>query len=89
MAIQIRGGIRAWAFNRDFMVFGVSTQVRHKPAVQPQEMATDLKKIRKKRGCIIYVAKTKELISCTVTGKLICTFAFAYAKAGFLMMQLI
>ena len=38
----------------------------------------------------VYVAKTKALISCTVTAQLICTFVFAYMqKAGFLMMRLI
>ena len=29
------------------------------------------------------VAKTKALISCTVTARLICTFVFAYAKSRF------
>ena len=33
--------------------------------------------------CTIYVAKTKALISFTVTGKLICVFVFAYAKCWF------
>ena len=32
---------------------------------------------------MIYVAKTKALISCTVTAQLICTFVFAYAKSRF------
>ena len=31
--------------------------------------------------CIIYLAKTKTLISCAVTVKLICTFVFAYAES--------
>ena len=35
-----------------------------------------------------YVAKTKALISFAITAKLICVFVFAYAKVGFLMMQL-
>ena len=34
-------------------------------------------------GCIIYVAKTKALISFAVTVKLICVFVFAYAKCRF------
>ena len=34
------------------------------------------------RGSVaIYVVKTKVFISCTVTGQLICTFVFAYAKS--------
>ena len=31
----------------------------------------------------MYVAKTKELISCEVTAQLICAFVFAYAKSRF------
>ena len=38
---------------------------------------------RKKRYCIIRVAKTKMLISFAVTAKLICVFVFAYAKSRF------
>ena len=33
--------------------------------------------------CTILVAKTKALISLTVTAKLICAFVFAYAKSRF------
>ena len=33
--------------------------------------------------CTIRVAKTKALISFTVTAKLICVFVFAYAKSPF------
>ena len=40
---------------------------------------------RKLRDCTSYEAKTKALISCTVSVQLICAFVFAYAKAGFLM----
>ena len=29
------------------------------------------------------MAKTKALISCTITAQLICTFVFAYAKGSF------
>ena len=50
-------------------------------AVQSQKMARGLK--RKKRDCAICVAKTKALISCTVTAQLICVFVFAYAKSRF------
>ena len=35
------------------------------------------------RDCTIYVAKTKELISCAVTAQLICVFVVAYAKSRF------
>ena len=38
---------------------------------------------RYKRVCTIRVAKTKVLISFTVTAKLICVFVFAYAKSRF------
>ena len=38
---------------------------------------------RKKRNCIIRVAKTKSLISFAVTAKLICAFVFAYADCLF------
>ena len=34
-------------------------------------------------NCTSYVAKTKALISFTVTAKLICVFVFAYAKSRF------
>ena len=33
--------------------------------------------------CIIYVAKTKTLISFAATAKLICVFGFVYAKSRF------
>ena len=35
------------------------------------------------RNCTIRIAKTKALISFTVTAKLICVFIFAYAKSRF------
>ena len=34
-------------------------------------------------GCTIYVAKTKALISCTVTAQLICIFVFTHANSRF------
>ena len=37
----------------------------------------------KSRDCTIRVAKTKALISFTVTAKLICVFVFAYSKSRF------
>ena len=38
---------------------------------------------RKQRGCTIYVAKTKALISCTVAVQLIYAIVLAYAKSRF------
>ena len=35
------------------------------------------------REIVLYVAKTKALISVAVTAKLICIFVFAYAKSRF------
>ena len=53
-------------------------------AVQPQKMARGLECwIKKKRGCTIYVAKTKAMISCRMTAQLIGTFVLAYAKCRF------
>ena len=53
-------------------------------AVQAQKQARNLKfGFRKKRKCTICVAKTKALISFTVTTKLICVFVFAYADSWF------
>ena len=40
-------------------------------------------RFKKKRDCIIRVAKTKVLISFAVTAKLICAFVFAYADCWF------
>ena len=55
-------------------------------AVQPQKMARGLKLWIQdvvKRDCTIYVAKTKVLISCAMTGQLICVFVFACARSRF------
>ena len=40
-------------------------------------------RLTKKRDCTICIAKTKVLISCTVTAQLISIFVFAYAKGRF------
>ena len=66
-------------------IFKVSDQVYHRPAVQPKNLARSLKFqiFRKQRDCTIYVAKTKALISCTVTSQLICAFVFPLAKSRF------
>ena len=47
-------------------------------AVQAQNMARNLK-FKKKNDSTYCAAKTKALISCAVTAKLICAFVFAYA----------
>ena len=39
--------------------------------------------VRKKRNCTIHIAKTKALISFTVSAKLICAFVLAYAECWF------
>ena len=52
-------------------------------AVESQKMARGLKiqiYIEEGSYLAIYVAKTKVLISFTITSKLICAFVFAYAK---------
>ena len=55
---------------------GFPTRSDTNRAVQPQKLAKGWK-------FRIYVAKTKELISCAVTAQLICVFVFAYAKSRF------
>ena len=39
---------------------------------------------KKKRNHTIHVVKTKALISCAVTARLICVFVFTYAKSLFM-----
>ena len=56
-----------------------SDQVRYKPACTVTLEAGNFG-FRKKRNCNIRVAKTKALISFTVTAKLISGFVFAYAN---------
>ena len=53
--------------------------------VQPQQMARGLKFLIGKVELLFYVVKRKGLISCTITAKLICAFAFKhmYAKSRF------
>ena len=50
-------------------------------AVHPQNMARGLKFWNAEVEGLIYVAKTKALISCAVTKQLFCRFVFAYAKS--------
>ena len=54
-------------------------------AVWPQKMTGDCKFLiqQLEELCTILVAKTKELISFTVTEKLVCVFVFAYANYWF------
>ena len=40
-------------------------------------------------GCTIYVAKTKALIGCAVSARLICAFVLHMHKAGFLATRFI
>ena len=68
--------------------FGVSDQVRHKPACTATEDGYGLEVLdsgRKRNARSIYGAKTRALISCAVIAQLICAFVFAYAKSRFLM----
>ena len=53
-------------------------------AVHAQKMARDWKfRIKKVEALLYPIAKTKALISFTVTAKLICAFVFAYATCYF------
>ena len=63
-------------------VFGVSDQVRHKPActIIEDSQRLGIYGFRKKSDCTIHEAKTKALISCAVIAQLICVFVFANAK---------
>ena len=68
-------------------VFGVSDQVPHKPGCTATEDGWRLEISYLGRREIVRIAKTKALISFTVTAQLICVFVFAYA--GFLTTRLI
>ena len=64
--------------------FRVSAQVRHKMVCTTTENServeiSDLGS----RGCELYVAKAKALISCLATMQLVCAFVFAYVKSRF------
>ena len=63
-----------------------SKQVDKNRAVRSQKMVNIEAgnfRFRKYRNCTVRVAKTKELISFTVTAKLICAFVFAYAERSY------
>ena len=61
-------------------VLGFPTRFRTNRAVQPQKMARGLKfQIQEVEG-LYYVAKTKALISCVVTMRLICFFVLQICK---------
>ena len=73
-----------WAPPWENLSWTFSTKSDKNRAVLPQKIVRGLKFwIRKKRDVTIYVAKTKPLISCTVTAHLICAFVSAYAKIRF------
>ena len=57
-------------------VFRVSDQVQCKLGCVARHFG-----FRKKVDSTIYVVKTKALISCPVTVRLICVFVFAYVKS--------
>ena len=62
---------------------GFLTRSHTNRAVLPQNFSSFEKMdrgFRMKRDCTIYVAKTKALISCTVTGQLICILCFRICK---------
>ena len=66
--------------------FGVSDQVRHKPGATATEDGQGLEiSDLGSRGVVlsIRIAKTKALISCTVTAQLNCVFVFANTKSRF------
>ena len=70
-----------WAPPRENQSSGVSTKIglnSHRRWLEAWNFG-----FRKKRDCTICVAKTKVLISCAVTVKLICVFVFIYAKRRF------
>ena len=69
----------------------VSDQVTRKPACTVSKDGLKFWIFEEERGCTSHVSKTKALISCAVTVKLICAFVFASdrQKSGFLMTQLI
>ena len=62
-------------------VFGIADRSDTNRAKQPQMMVRGLKFQIVMRDCSTYVVKTKALISCAVTAKLICVFVFASINA--------
>ena len=72
-------------------VFGVADQVQHKLGCTTTEDGqrleiSDLGRIRVTvLYYLIYVEQIRALISCVVTGQVICTFALFIQKAGFLI----
>ena len=70
---------------RENLSAGFLTRSENNSAVQPQKMARGLKFRIYEVGGFYYIAKTKALISCTVTAtaQLICPFVLAYAKNRF------
>ena len=78
------------AASQENLSSGFQTSSDTNQAVQPQKMARGLEiRISKMRGCSIYLAIIKALISYVVTAQLICAFVFAYEEIRFLMTRLI
>ena len=57
--------------------FWASDQVRHNQGCTATEAGLKVP-FRKKRECTYYAAKPKAMISCGITGQLICAFIFVY-----------
>ena len=66
-------------------VFEALDQVLHKPGCIAKRRLLEAQNFgfRKSRDCTFYVAKTKAVISCSVTVQLICAFVLACAKSRF------
>ena len=65
-------------------VFRGNKQVRHKPGCTVKDgKKFEISDLRRRRRIVLCVAKTKMLISCTVTAQLICSFVFVQVKCWF------
>ena len=66
-----------------FLICSDTNSAVHAPT---QKMARSLLfQLYKKDACIMYVAKIKAVISCTVAAKLVSTIDFANAKSSFVL----
>ena len=63
--------------------YGCATRSDTNKSVKPQKIAISLKFQIKKEEVLYYEGKTKALISCAVTAKLICNFVFAIENCKF------
>ena len=65
-------------------IYMVSDQVRHKLRCTAMEDCNKLEILDLgRRRIVLFVVKTKVLISCEVTVQLICGFVYTYAKSSF------